>query len=107
MKIASVIILNWNGKKYLEEFLPTLILHTPEWARIVVADNGSTDDSLNFLCSEYPAVKIISFEKNYGFAEGYNRAMGGIETKYSVLINSDVEVRGGVARTLNRTIGIG
>jgi GT2 family glycosyltransferase len=93
MKKISIIILNWNGRKMLETFLPSVIEHSPdEIADIIVADNGSTDDSITFLTNNYPAVKIIPLEKNYGFAGGYNKAMAEIKTPYSVLLNTDVEV---------------
>ena len=68
---TAVIILNWNGRKMLEEFLPSLIAHTPrQSARLIVADNGSTDDSVEFLRRRYPQVELILFPENYGFAEG-------------------------------------
>ncbi|MDR1098088.1 MAG: glycosyltransferase family 2 protein [Tannerella sp.] len=89
----SVVILNWNGKALMEEFLPSVIRHTPAGiAEITVADNGSTDDSIEMLEEKFPAVKIIRLDKNYGFAEGYNRAIRQIKSTYTVLLNSDVEV---------------
>ncbi len=91
---VSVVILNWNGKKYLEEFLPhlfTSISDMPE-AEIVVADNASTDDSVEFLAKNYPHLKTEVFDQNYGFAGGYNRALEKIKSEYYVLLNSDVEV---------------
>lgn len=93
MKKVSVVILNWNGRKLLEEFLPSVIRYTthPD-IEIVVADNGSTDDSLIFLQAKYPEVKRIVLSENYGFADGYNRALREIDTEYFVLLNSDVEV---------------
>ena len=92
MKV-SVIILNWNGRELLEEFLPSVIRHTPaDVADIVVADNGSTDDSVSMLGEKFPSVKIILLDKNYGFAEGYNRAIDLTDSTYTVLLNSDVEV---------------
>lgn len=93
MKKVSVVILNWNGKVLLEEFLPTVIEHTPNnIADIVVADNGSTDNSVEMLKKQFPSVQLILFDKNYGFAEGYNQALKQIDTPYTVLLNSDVEV---------------
>lgn len=93
---VAVIILNWNGKMLMEEFLPTLIANTPsDIAEIVVADNGSTDDSIVLLNEKFPSVKIIAFDKNYGFAEGYNKAIAQTENPYTVLLNSDVEVTPG------------
>lgn len=93
MKKCSVVILNWNGKQWLSKFLPILIERTtlPD-CEIVVADNGSTDDSVDYLQHEFPTVRLICFDKNYGFAEGYNRAIDCIESEYVVLLNSDVEV---------------
>lgn len=89
----SVVILNWNGKALMEEFLPSVIRNTPaDIAEIIVADNGSTDDSIEMLHRQFPSVKIIRLDKNYGFAEGYNRAINQIDSTYTVLLNSDVEV---------------
>lgn len=90
MKIA-VVILNWNGRKMLERFLPSVVEHSAP-AEVVVADNGSTDDSLAFLATHYPNLRVIAFDCNYGFAEGYNRALAQIEADYYVLLNDDVEV---------------
>ena len=90
MKIA-VVILNWNGRKMLERFLPSVVEHSAP-AEVVIADNGSTDDSLAFLSTHYPNLRVIAFDCNYGFAEGYNRALAQIEADYYVLLNDDVEV---------------
>lgn len=96
MKKAAVIILNWNGRQLLERFLPSVLRHTPTGtAEIVVADNGSTDDSAAFLTGNYPSVRLLRFDRNYGFAEGYNRAIEAVEAEYVVLLNSDVEVTEG------------
>ncbi|MDR0799178.1 MAG: glycosyltransferase family 2 protein [Dysgonamonadaceae bacterium] len=93
MKQVAVVILNWNGRELLERFLPALIARTePESVELVVADNGSTDDSLAFLTQHYPSIRTIALDRNYGFAEGYNRALEKIENEYVVLLNSDVEV---------------
>jgi len=93
MQKAAVVILNWNGQKLLERFLPVLLTHTPaESAEIIIADNGSTDDSVSFLAARYPQIRRILLDKNYGFAEGYNRALSQLEHEYVVLLNSDVEV---------------
>ncbi len=90
---VSVIILNWNGERFLKQFLPALIKYTPnELAEIVVADNGSSDNSLALIQKEFPGVRVITFDKNYGFAEGYNKALDQTSSEYSVLLNSDVEV---------------
>jgi len=93
MKKIAVIILNWNGEKLLREFLPSVVANTsPELADIIVADNGSTDNSVEFLQNAFPDVKIIRFAENLGFAEGYNRAIARCrDYEYSLLLNSDVE----------------
>ena len=88
---CSVIILNWNGAEMLRRYLPSVIAHT-KGADIIVADNGSTDDSLAVLEKEFPTVMTIVLDKNYGFAEGYNRAIEQVDSEYVVLLNSDVEV---------------
>lgn len=90
---CSIIILNWNGADMLRQFLPSVITHTtlPE-CEIIVADNGSTDDSLSVLANEFASVRTIVLDKNYGFAEGYNKAIEQIDSEYVVLLNSDVEV---------------
>lgn len=93
MAKTAVVILNWNGAKFLREFIPILVKHTslPD-VELVVADNGSTDDSVSFLEEEQPAVKIIKLDMNHGFAGGYNRALKQVEADYFLLLNSDVEV---------------
>jgi GT2 family glycosyltransferase len=90
---ASVVILNWNGEKFLKLFLPYLIKYTshPE-IELVVADNASTDSSVDFLKSNFPQIRLIILDKNYGFAGGYNKALEQIQSRYFVLLNSDVEV---------------
>lgn len=93
MKV-SVVILNWNGVKHLRTYLPSVVANTPK-AEIFVADNGSTDESLEVIANEFMTVKTIVLDQNYGFAEGYNRALQQIESKYVVLLNSDVEVAEG------------
>lgn len=75
----------------LRRYLPSVVAHTPE-AEVIVADNGSTDESLDVLAKEFPTVKTIVLDRNYGFAEGYNRAIEQIDSEYVVLLNSDVEV---------------
>jgi len=90
LKIA-VVILNWNGKDWLEKFLPTVIKHSSD-TEIIVADNGSTDDSISFLSANFPTVRIVNNKENLGFAGGYNKALNQIHAKYYVLLNSDVEV---------------
>lgn len=90
---TAVVILNWNGAAYLRQFLPSVVRHS-EGADVVVADNGSTDDSLRVLADEFPSVRCIRLDRNYGFAEGYNRAVAQLDESYEtlVLLNSDVEV---------------
>ncbi|MDR2496803.1 MAG: glycosyltransferase family 2 protein [Tannerellaceae bacterium] len=93
---VTVLILNWNGKELLETFLPSVVEYTPSgFAKVVVADNGSTDGSIEMLKAKFPSVGIIAFEKNLGFAEGYNQAMKQVHTPFSVLLNNDVEVTPG------------
>ena len=94
MKLA-IVILNWNGKKFLEKFLPSLVARTPQWAEIIVADNASTDDSLPFMEENYPSIRIIRNDRNYGFASGYNVALAQVEAEYYCLLNSDIEVAEG------------
>ena len=90
---TAVVILNWNGKHYLEKFLPTLVKYTGnEDTEIIIADNHSKDDSLEFLKNEYPALRTITFDQNYGFTGGYNKALKLIDAQYYVLLNSDIEV---------------
>lgn len=92
LKVA-IVILNWNGRDYLEKFLPSLIKYSePSVSRIFVADNNSKDDSVRFLTENYPSIRIIQLEKNYGFAEGYNRALNQIEAEYFLILNSDIEL---------------
>ena len=91
MKQVAVIILNWNGAKLLRHYLPTVIQGTDvAIADVIVADNGSTDDSLQVLEQEFPEVKVLKFDKNYGFAEGYNLAIAQTMYPYTVLLNSDI-----------------
>ena len=85
-------ILNWNGKHYLQQFLPSVINTHYSNYKIVIADNASTDDSVGFLQQSFPAVELIILEKNYGFAKGYNEALKKVTADYYVLLNSDVEV---------------
>ena len=92
---TSIIILNWNGAEMLHRYLPSVIANTPvQDCEIIVADNGSTDNSLQVLAKEFPTVRTIVLDKNYGFAEGYNRAIEQVSSKYVVLLNSDVETTG-------------
>ncbi len=90
-KKCAIVILNFNGRKYLEQFLPSVIAHTID-AEIIIADNASTDDSISFLHNKYPTLKIIQLAENSGFAGGYNEAIASLSYKYILLLNSDVEV---------------
>lgn len=91
MKKIAVVILNWNGQKLLEQFLPSVLLHS-DLAQVYVADNASTDGSISFLKKNYPSITIIQNKKNYGYAKGYNKALAFVAEPYFVLLNSDVEV---------------
>lgn len=104
MKDTAVVILNWNGRALMEEFLPSVVRYSHE-ADVIVADNGSTDDSIEMLERNFPSVGIIRLDKNYGFAEGYNQALKQIEHKYTVLLNSDVEVTEGWLTAPLRILG--
>ncbi|MBA7570649.1 hypothetical protein ES708_12402 [subsurface metagenome] len=91
-KIA-IVILNWNGREFLERFLPGVVRHSSSpGVKIIVADNGSSDDSVEFIRNKYKKVEIIELDKNYGFAGGYNKAFEKINSEYYILLNSDVEV---------------
>ena len=92
---VAIVILNWNGKKYLEQFLPFVVAGTYNNYFIVVADNASTDDSVSFVETNYPDIRIISNAQNEGFAKGYNLALEQVEADYYVLLNNDVEVTPG------------
>lgn len=95
-KPVAVIILNWNGEALLQEFLPKVIATTNEkLADIIVADNGSTDNSVEFIEKEFPNVKLLKFTENYGFAEGYNQAIAQTRYKYTILLNSDAASKEG------------
>ena len=94
MKQTAVVILNYNGAGMLRRFLPSVIKYSPE-ASIYVADNGSSDESCDVVRNEFPAVKLMVLDHNYGFAEGYNRALAQVDEEYAVLLNSDVEVTRG------------
>jgi GT2 family glycosyltransferase len=90
--LVSIVILNWNGRRYLEKFLPSVLSSTYSNFRVIIADNASTDDSIPFLRSYYPLVEVIELPKNFGFSKGYNDALKMIKSDYYVLLNSDVEV---------------
>lgn len=92
---VAVVILNYNGREYLERFLPTVLRHTDGNFEVIIADNGSTDDSLAYLAAHYPELQHIDLKTNYGFAEGYNQALQQVDAPYFLLLNSDVEVTPG------------
>lgn len=92
---VAVVILNWNGRKYLEQFLPSVAASTYSRLEIIVADNGSSDDSVAFVMQHYPSIRIIRLSENFGFAKGYNEALKGVSADYYILLNSDVEVEPG------------
>ena len=89
---VALVILNWNGRFFLEKFLPYVYNSTYPNIEFIVADNASTDDSVAFIRREYPAIRIISNSRNLGFAGGYNEALKQVNADYFVLLNSDVEV---------------
>ena len=93
-KIA-VVILNWNGRDMMRRFLPSVVRHSADLGLVVVADNGSTDGSLEMLEAEFPEVERLPLPQNYGFAAGYNEALRQIDAPYYLLLNSDVEVTEG------------
>lgn len=91
MKVA-IVILNWNGRQMMEKYLPSVIEFSRTDAEIIVADNASTDDSVAWLKAVHPHIRLIQLDQNYGFAEGYNKALEQVHSQYYVLLNSDVEV---------------
>lgn len=91
VKPIDIIILNWNGERLLREYLPQVVEKSDmRISRIVVADNGSKDRSIQYIKDNYPEIEILPFDRNYGFAEGYNRAIAESESEYVILLNSDV-----------------
>ena len=97
---SAIVILNWNGRHFLERFLPSVTSCCPSDAEVIIADNGSTDDSIAFLKEHYPSLRLILLDRNYGFAEGYNRAFAQIDAQYYILLNDDVEVAPGWVDTV-------
>lgn len=91
---VAIVILNWNGVAMMRKYLPTVIKYS-EGATVYIADNASTDDSVDFIKSEYPMCPLVVLEKNWGFAEGYNKALSKIDAEYYLLLNSDIEVTEG------------
>ena len=95
LKVA-VVILNWNGREMMRKYLPSVLKYSCSGGldcSVIVADNASTDGSLEMLKEEFPDVETIVLDKNYGFAEGYNRALRQVDAEYCLLLNSDVEIR--------------
>jgi GT2 family glycosyltransferase len=92
---VAIVILNWNGRQYLEKFLPSVLASTYTQQEVIVADNASTDDSVSFLQNHFPKIRIINLDRNYGFAKGYNLALKQVQSEYYILLNSDVEVQPG------------
>jgi hypothetical protein len=98
MKSLAIVILNWNGKHFLEQFLPGVVINSQldtHLVEVIIADNGSTDGSKDWLKSIFPNIRVIEFAVNYGFTGGYNRALKQIEADYYLLLNSDIEVEQG------------
>lgn len=107
MSILKIVILNWNGAEHLRRFLPSVVAAARcggQAVEVVVADNGSTDGSPELLAAEFPSVRRVLLERNYGFAEGYNRALAQIEADYYLLLNSDVETPPGWIEPLLREL---
>ena len=92
---VAVVILNWNGVKYLKQFLPSVLSSTWPNLDIIIGDNASTDGSVEFIRQEYPSLQIIQNDKNYGFTGGYNKVLERVDADYYILLNSDVEVADG------------
>lgn len=92
MDKTAIVILNWNGCSMLQTYLPSVLEYSRGDAEIYVADNASTDNSLAMLEEHFPEVHVIRLERNYGFAEGYNKALAEVDAEYYILLNSDVEV---------------
>ena len=94
-KEVAVLVLNWNGRTLLQQFLPSWLAHTPDYADLIIVDNGSTDDSVSFLQEHYRDVHLLAFEENLGFAGGYNQAIEELDYQTVILLNSDVELTSG------------
>ena len=92
MDKVAIVILNWNGAKMLHQYLPTVLNYSRDEATVYVADNASTDDSLDLLHRDFPECKTIVLDKNWGFADGSNKALRKIDAEYYLLLNSDIEV---------------
>lgn len=92
MEKLAIVILNWNGAQMLRQYLPSVLRYSRDEATVYVADNASTDDSVPMLQAHFPDVKLILLNQNWGFAEGYNKALAQVEAEYYLLLNSDIEV---------------
>ena len=92
MDKVAIVILNWNGQAMLEKYMPSVLQYSKDEATVYVADNASTDQSMEMLRQHFPGVKLIQLEKNWGFAEGYNKALKQVDAEYYLLLNSDIEV---------------
>lgn len=90
---TAIVIIHWNNQHLLEKFLPSLVTNIPNNARVYLADNASTDDSIAYCKTNFPCIEIIALDKNYGYAKGYNEALKQIKAEYFVLLNNDVAVR--------------
>ena len=95
MKRVAIVILNWNGRNFLEQFLPAVVKFSPDFSEIILADNASTDNSVDFVKKNYPVVTTIQNKTNGGYAKGYNDALANLDHEYFILLNSDVEVTQG------------
>lgn len=95
MDKLAIVILNWNGAEMLKKYLPSVLQYSKDEAVVYVADNASTDNSIALLKEQFPEVKLIILEKNWGFAEGYNKALAQVDAEYYLLLNSDIEVTPG------------
>ncbi|MBX2846084.1 MAG: glycosyltransferase family 2 protein [Saprospiraceae bacterium] len=89
---VAVVLLNYNSLKYLKEFLPALVAHTPEWVELVIIDNASTQQAWAWVAEHYPQIRWVQFHENYGYAGGYQRGLQEVHADYYVLLNIDVEV---------------
>lgn len=92
---VAIVILNWNGRMYLERFLPSVVASTYPVLQVVIIDNASTDDSIEYLQQNFPAIRIVRLPQNFGYARGYNEGLKQVHADYYILLNSDVEVRPG------------
>lgn len=102
---VAIVILNWNGANFLRRFLPGVLTHA-DGARVIVADNASTDDSIELLARDFSTVELLLLDRNWGFCEGYNQALAQVDSDFFVLLNSDVEVTLGWLRPLRDLLEI-